>query len=172
MTTNRKCNTCKYRCYLINAWYCQYILVTGHCRGCSPVKCKRYKRGNPAETIDDTTKIISKRSEQSQRQKQYKSVRRHQEILELYNNGKNDHEIAHELNLAVGTIYNWRQQNNLPPNGHRGFQSTLDKDEATKLYKEGLNDRQISERIGCTRNAIYMWRRKNGLKANAKRGGG
>ena len=40
-----KCATCKYRCRLEEHTCCQFILITGHMRGCSPENCTRYISG-------------------------------------------------------------------------------------------------------------------------------
>lgn len=54
----RKCNTCKYRTYITDNCYCQYILVTGKMRNSSwedVVKknvCSRYKKGKQEKTLD------------------------------------------------------------------------------------------------------------------------
>ena len=41
----KKCGTCKYRCRLSENTCCQFILVTGHMRGCDPEDCIRYISG-------------------------------------------------------------------------------------------------------------------------------
>lgn len=41
----RKCKTCSYRSGKYGEGNCDYILLTGHMRGCRPDDCDKYKRG-------------------------------------------------------------------------------------------------------------------------------
>jgi len=57
--------------------------------------------------------------------------------LELYEQGLIDREIADRAGLTIGSIWQWRQKNNLPPNG---VISEKDKEKIKKLRKEGKNE--------------------------------
>lgn len=39
---------------------------------------------------------------------------------QLYGDGLNDHQIADRLGVNAGTVWEWRKNNNLPPNAKRG----------------------------------------------------
>ena len=39
---------------------------------------------------------------------------------QLYGAGINDHQIADRLGVNAGTVWEWRKNNNLPPNAKRG----------------------------------------------------
>ena len=43
-------------------------------------------------------------------------------VLDLYNQGRNDEEIARELGYGRQQIYGWRHRHGLPPKGKPGFQ--------------------------------------------------
>lgn len=53
----KKCGHCKYRCKVSFGICCQYILVTGHMRGCDPDNCDKFVNGKmvvlPADHLED-----------------------------------------------------------------------------------------------------------------------
>ena len=80
--------------------------------------------------------------------------------LELYEQGLIDREIADRAGLTIGSIWQWRQKNNLPPNG---VISEEDKKKIKKLRKEGKNDKEIGEIIGWSTTAVGKVRAKLGI---------
>ena len=42
---NKKCKTCQYRAYEHCVNGCDYILITGHARGCKVEDCDKYEKG-------------------------------------------------------------------------------------------------------------------------------
>lgn len=45
MKNKKKCGTCIYRSAKEDIYGCDFILITGHMRGCSASECNKYKRG-------------------------------------------------------------------------------------------------------------------------------
>lgn len=48
-----KCKTCQYRAQKQMPNNCDYILITGHMRGCDPSRCKKYVKGDRLPWKDD-----------------------------------------------------------------------------------------------------------------------
>lgn len=46
-------------------------------------------------------------------------------VQELYDQGRNDKEIAQALGYSRNQIYSWRQRHRLPSNGKPGFQKKI-----------------------------------------------
>lgn len=91
-------------------------------------------------------------------------------LVELWEQGLSDREIAQDIECSMSTVKNIRKQENLPPNDER-FLSTEKAAERRKLYDSGLIDCKIAGKQGVSQSSIYQWRRRNGLPANKRRKG-
>ena len=83
---------------------CDFYLITGVRRGCSPDDCTRYLKDKRKNTLP----LNLARSAKAENCR----VRRHQ-MLVLYNSGKNDREIAAEMGCHKHTVQMWRKHNGL-----------------------------------------------------------
>ena len=81
--------------------------------------------------------------------------------MELYNQGKNDRQIADAIGVGDTAIYKWRKQHGLKAN----YTPNL-KDNRLELYNQGLTDQEIAKAIGKNPQAIKEWRKVNKLKNN------
>lgn len=92
---------------------------------------------------------------------------RHQQMLDLWWQGKTDSEIAFAVDISRSTVCSWRRRNGLDLNpGQRGNPIRWDQEKAMDLYKAGASDSQIGRAVGVNSGAIFSWRRKHGLPAN------
>ena len=94
-------------------------------------------------------------------------AQRHQQMLDLWWQGKTDSEIALAVDLSRSTVCSWRRRNGLDLNpAQRGNPIRWDQKVAMDLYKAGATDSQIGRAVGVNSGAIFSWRRKHGLPAN------
>lgn len=91
-----------------------------------------------------------------------------EKALKLYNEGKNDSQIASELGATHTGIRHWRIKNNLPPN--TSSKPKADYKKMMDLYSTGLSDRDIANLMGINSMTVYQWRKSNKLKPNVKSG--
>ena len=142
---------CRRNCdyYGISTGTCDYILITGHRRGCSCGKdCIQYrnsgvKRGGAAFNNDLA--------------------------YNLWKQGKNDKEIAGILRLSSQTVFKWRQRKNLSANsrgGPKGGRTWAE--QARKLYEAGHSDGEIAKAVGVSTGAVQHWRVSEGLPVHKK----
>ena len=83
-------------------------------------------------------------------------------LKELYNQGKNDNEIAKELNCKSSVIQAYRKKNNLSSNFN--YKCKIEKllDDIKELKKQGLGNRKISELLNIPRTSLmYLFRKHN-----------
>ena len=87
-----------------------------------------------------------------------------QQLIDLYEQGLVDREIAEKLRAHPSTVTRHRNRLGLKANGCiRVFtdQQLID------LHEQGLNDREIGEKLGSSRALVSRHRTRLGLKANA-----
>lgn len=87
-----------------------------------------------------------------------------EEFLKLYNEGKNDSEIAQALQVNHVTIHNWRVAKNLPANFK--YIKKFDTNKFIELYNEGLCYVEIAKELGVSSSAINDYALSLGLKPN------
>ena len=81
--------------------------------------------------------------------------------MELYNQGKNDRQIADIIGVGDTAIYKWRKQHGLKAN----YTPTAS-DNRVELYNQGYTDQEIAKAVGKNPQAIKEWRKANKLKNN------
>lgn len=92
---------------------------------------------------------------------------RHQQMLDLWWQGKTDKEISLAVGISRAAVCSWRRRNSLDLNpGQRGNPIRWDQRVAMDLYKAGASDSQIGRAVGVNSGSIFSWRTKNGLPAN------
>ena len=82
----------------------------------------------------------------------------YEEFLDLYNQNKQDDEIASILKVATKSVTNFRKQHKL-----LSIRDKIRKEkneEFIKLYKSGLNDSEISRILKVNHVTIHNWRKK------------
>jgi len=82
-------------------------------------------------------------------------------IMELYQQGYNDYQIAEKLGMWQSKVCIFRNQQGLKPNG-----INIVNKERMKLYEQGLTCKEMSERLGVPESTIRPWLRRMGLSAN------
>ncbi len=83
---------------------CDFYLITGVRRGCSPEDCTRYLKAARKNEIA----LNLARNAKSEKWKQ-----RYHEMYLLYKAGKYDKEIAEEIGCSVNTVKVWRKREGL-----------------------------------------------------------
>lgn len=83
-------------------------------------------------------------------------------LKELYNQGKNDNEIAKELNCRSSAIQAYRKKNNLSSNFNYKCKIENLLEDIKELKKQGLGNRKISELLNVPRTSLmYLFRKHN-----------
>ena len=83
-------------------------------------------------------------------------------LKELYNQGKNDNEIAKELNCKSSVIQVYRKKNNLSSNFNYKCKIENLLEDIKELKKQGLGNRKISELLNIPRTSLmYLFRKHN-----------
>lgn len=83
-------------------------------------------------------------------------------LEELYNQGKNDNEIAKELNCKASVIQAYRKKNNLSSNFNYRCKIENLLEDIKELKKQGLGNRKISELLNIPRTSLmYLFRKHN-----------
>lgn len=83
-------------------------------------------------------------------------------LKELYNQGKNDNEIAKELNCKSSVIQAYRKENNLSSNFNYKCKIENLLEDIKELKKQGLGNRKISELLNIPRTSLmYLFRKHN-----------
>ena len=92
---------------------------------------------------------------------------------ELYDEGKNDHEIGRTLGFSDSTIWAWRKRRGLEANASHGGRPKAMTEElcrrAREMYDAGAHDPDIAEALQVDRQVIFDWRKKNDLPAHPRR---
>ena len=87
--------------------------------------------------------------------------------MRLYKQGLSDKDIAALEKVCSVTIYNWRNERNLPSNPTKFQLKQLEKDEQRhKLYKQGLTDAEIAKICNEKSFNVKIWRERNNLLQN------
>lgn len=87
-----------------------------------------------------------------------------QRLIELHAEGKNDSEIALELNVKRQTVFYYR--NKLGLNSNFSYESfrKMNYEEVEKLVKENKTDREIAELFNVKPISIYFFRKRNNIE--------
>ena len=171
------CDICMYRA-VKRAWKCNYETVTRHTRKAAPAsRCKHFKEGEPQRTepFDLLGKIRRAENAETPKRKSTGAVEKYDwdRAKALYDEGKNDAEIARDLGCRPGVVRQWRVRRNLTANrkaGWTGNQAKYDWDKGRRLHAEGKDDGEIGKELGCSGKIVRNWRLRNGLEANRKPG--
>ena len=113
----KECERCRWRGTFpgVDHITCDYAWITGKCRTAMERRadgiCPAFEGGDPVRIevrpMDDPFRAIIVKGKKFS----------HEELLELYQKGMTDGEIAREIGSVKSTIYKWRHRNELPPNG-------------------------------------------------------
>lgn len=83
---------------------CDYLLITGERRGCPVEDCARYVPNASVRRLVDYYSGKGKLSEQDRR------------LLDLYEQGLSDREIARRAERSCNLVWHWRSKMGLLPN--------------------------------------------------------
>lgn len=113
---NKRCEKCDYYC--IGTETCDHLLRTGVRRGCPIDGCTRFKHTGEKK-LDrfqlPTSPLLKKKIpvEKKPKAPTAKQLRQHK-MRDLYEEGKNDREIAKEVGRTSSAVGAWRKKNDLP----------------------------------------------------------
>lgn len=82
----------------------------------------------------------------------------------LYEEGKNDAEIAKKIGCAIETVRQWRLKNNLPSNFSYKNRSKTDLAKLEDLITKNIPDSKISNILKISKSTVYSFRKKLNLK--------
>ena len=167
----KECERCRWRGTFpgVDHITCDYAWITGKCRTAMERKadgiCPAFEGGDPVRIevrpMDDPFRAIIVKGKKFS----------HEELLELYQKGMTDGEIAREIGSVKSTIYKWRHRNELPPNGKpQDGGSKYDYKKFRELWDRGLSDTKIAEACGCAASTVSRWRMLYGLKTRGVSG--
>jgi transposase len=80
-------------------------------------------------------------------------------VNDLYNQGKNDAEIARVIKMCTETVRGWRLKNGYPKNFNYSDRKKVLKTDIEPLVNKGLNDIEIAKILGVSTSTIYHWRK-------------
>lgn len=83
-------------------------------------------------------------------------------MIQLYNEGLMDTEIAKCLNISDSVVYYWRKKLNLKTKFTYKQINKIDNNLFEKLFYKGLNDREIAEQLHMSPSGIYSHRMRHG----------
>jgi ribonucleoside-diphosphate reductase alpha chain len=93
-------------------------------------------------------------------------------IVELYQRGLSDYEIADRLDCGKSTVQRRRNEElQLPPNGSGGRKpgaTSFDEDEALSLYREGHSDSEVARSLDTGPASVQRFRIREGLSPNGQ----
>lgn len=198
MAGSETCRGCVYRSVNVTGRSCcDYLLMTGKSRIVQGYT-KGVKPGHrcPAYATQDTqlaekmardkarkariavdSEQIRQAKRQLQRQHaadaraafQRKLEARQAKMLELYQAGKKDDEIAQAVGCATRTVQKWRCARHLQSNAQKTGARIDDLSEKLAyLYDSGCNDYEIARALSCSRSAVQKWRKTTNRPANLK----
>lgn len=163
-----QCNRKDCKFHTDGSWQygCNYADVTGRTKvGQSALlgekynikDCKFYECGNRLIRDVNTGKVVELHESRIKIKIDIDRAR------QLYDEGKNDKEIADELKCDRQAIGAWRRRSGLEANAKGGRKMITDWNLGRQLYDEGYSDVAIARLLNTTRNAVYKWRRRNNL---------
>lgn len=85
-----------------------------------------------------------------------------EKLLELYQAGKTDTEIAKGLNVTDGAIFYWRKKLGLKSKFDYTKISKIDKVKFEDLFNMGFSDYKIAKELNMSPEGIYNYRMKHG----------
>lgn len=92
-----------------------------------------------------------------------------EKILELYNKGLSDYQIAEELPVGKSTVQRRRSNElELPPNNDAPYEQSesFDNSKAISLYEDGKTDSQVSTELDITESTAQQFRSKQNITPN------
>ena len=166
-----ECKSCRWRGSFPGVdWItCDFAFITGHCRTAMEPRedrlCPAFEDGEPVRVevrpMDKPFRTIVIKGRPFT----------HAEILELYNKGMSDGEIAREIGSVKSTIYQWRHRNGLKANAKKqDANPRYDYGKFRELYDSGMSDSKIARAIGCAMSTVSRWRTLEGLESHGVSG--
>lgn len=120
---DRYCNGCAYQSREYGS--CDYILITGHSRGCPPGQgCTRKEIGKRKDKNHEimnriVTEKIARKKYKRRKDKGIRKLDREEELrrLRAWEAGLSDYEIAQKLGISRSTVKQWRNTRGYKANG-------------------------------------------------------
>ena len=168
MTDKKLCRKCSYRGTLGGVICCDYAWVTGRCRTALPKRedgrCPGFDEG-PAKHVEFVWPVNQPLTVTRVRAMKYDGKK----MMELYNQGMTDGQIAEAVGSSKSAVYGWRKRNDLKPNVEPPQRTPRFSRKLFRLlYEQGLSDAKIARRMKCGVTSVGRWRRQIGLPPNGK----
>ena len=156
--------------------YCDYRQIMGRCRSLIEgaehpgPDCSCYEPLDGRPKPRDTLRLARREpTGYVRRPTARQSLEADPKVLEMYQAGATDGEIADATGWSKRTVCKWRQGNGLPGN-RKGVSLTQRETEVIRLYDLGHSDPEIAGAIGCSTYAVFHWRHRTGRQANRRPG--
>ena len=146
---------------------CDYNYLTASSRGCAPgPDCVRYRpRGDAKRPKSIPPQPRHAVEGYVRRPGSVQSLEADPKVLEMWEAGASDPEIARETGWARSTVQRWRLVTGRPSRRRRT--SLMDREEeAVRLYEAGESDKAIARALGCSAAGVSSWRRRTGRARN------
>lgn len=167
------CRTqCRYHAGRVdgNVPSCNYFFITGRTKtsqGEADItrKCGLYRTGK-TETRRPQPIVVSAKSLPKKGPKPKAEDRRRihagrkydwDQFRALWEEGKNDREIARTIGCNPDTVQKWRHHEGLPPR----YRQEIDRKKLRELWEAGMDDPHIAQELGVSKQSV--WRARNSL---------
>jgi len=84
-------------------------------------------------------------------------------VSTLYEEGRNDAEIARVIGVCTETVRNWRIKNNKPKNFKYSDMHKINVEKLRKLVEGGHKDSEIAKMLNVSMDGIYASRMRNNI---------
>lgn len=149
---------------------CNYFFINGETktsRGEADItrKCGLYKPGTAPRVRAQPVVLPGSRPQKKEPKPQTEDRRRIRagrkydwtQFRALWEEGKNDREIAREIGCNADTVQKWRHGAGLPPR----YRQEIDRARLKELWEAGMDDPQIAKELGVS--TMSAWRARNGM---------
>lgn len=140
---------------------CNYFFITGETktsRGEADItrKCGLYK---PGTALRSRPQPVVLRGSSPRREPKQRAGRLYdwKQFRALWDEGKNDREIARVIGCNPDTVQKWRHGAGLPPR----YRQEIDRARLKELWEAGMDDPHIAKELGVS--TMSAWRARNGM---------
>lgn len=116
-----RCGKCMYGAGALSVFRCNYAGLTGRTRKAQPPEaCTYFRAGQRLVTPEEAARQQEARQKKPECRKTARGLD-WEKGWDLYQQGKNDGEIAREMGCSTGAVFRWRKRNGMPPNAEPGW---------------------------------------------------
>lgn len=141
---------------------CNYFFCTGvtkTSRGEADItrKCGLYKPGTAPRVRAQPVVLRGSRPQRREPKQRAGRLYDWKQFRALWDEGKNDREIARVIGCNPDTVQKWRHGAGLPPR----YRQEIDRARLKELWEAGMDDPHIAKELGVS--TMSAWRARNGM---------